>query len=72
METILKEWCPKCKKHAYYNLGNLGDLTQSDMDGMRCPWCEHQWLWEGTEAVMMLEGRDLEDANIVVGQKELT
>ena len=72
METIFKEWCPKCGTHAYYNIGDTDDCTNGDMDGAKCPWCGHQWLWEGSEEIMKLEDRTIEDANFVKGEKELT
>ena len=70
-ETILREPCPACGKNAYYSIGDIDDQTVEDYDGGICPWCGHQFLFEGVQEIMLLEERDAEDANIVEGEKEL-
>lgn len=50
IETIYKVWCPKCDKHCYVNNGDTNDCSGSDVEGIKCPYCEHCFpLGEGYE-----------------------
>lgn len=64
-ETIIKEWCPQCGKPSFINHGNLNDFTVADIEGQKCPFCGHQWLYENIDEV------SLDEANIEKGRTRL-
>ena len=41
--------CPHCGKTVWVNLGNINDLTVSDVDGAICPYCGTKFLWPDTD-----------------------
>ena len=41
--------CSKCKKIISINFGNMDDLTQFDVDGYICHYCEQQTLFPQVE-----------------------
>jgi hypothetical protein len=48
-ETWDKQWCPECKEDNWICLGNLDDLTQPDIEAVKCWNCPHMW-WTTEES----------------------
>ena len=58
IETIYKDYCPKCEAVNFINMGDMEDLTAYEPDGFECHACGHRWLFD-------------EDSPIVVGTENL-
>ena len=47
-ETWNKVWCPNCNKPNWFCLGDLNDLTGTDIEACQCFSCDHMW-WASDE-----------------------
>lgn len=65
-----KDWCPKCGKHCYVDLGDFNDITVPDVEGCKCPHCGHEWIFE--EILDVEPEKTTESAHIEDGVKTLT
>lgn len=49
IETWLKIWCPSCKVPNWVCNGDVNDLTVSDVVGVRCYSCKHEFGLDGED-----------------------
>ncbi len=70
-ETWYKEYCPKCNSHNWINNGDTTDLSQLDIEAIKCRKCEHIFYLGTEEDFKLLKEisgwETIEDCNWEIG-----
>jgi phage FluMu protein Com len=70
-ESWYKEYCPKCDTINWICNGDESDLTQEDVDAIKCRKCDHIFSLGEIDDWMEIYGwKTLEDSNWEIGKEK--
>ena len=71
METWHRYLCPKCQKNNWICDGDVNDLSQCDIDAIKCWSCNHSyWVTEDQDWIETAYGKDAQPEDASEDSKE--
>ena len=67
-KTIAVVECPYCSKKMHINIGNVMDITEADIEAVKCPYSncgKSSWLYDEPAIDANIEDYCIEEGNII-------